>query len=287
MTLSNHLSRRTFLATAGALPFALSAVGAARRQAVPVGLELYSVRTELTDDLLGTVSTVAKMGYQVVEFYSPYLQWTNQVAKDVRQRLDDLGISCPSTHNPSSAFSGDTLKRAIELNQIIGSRLLSMASPPPKLVTVDAWRTLAATCAEASETLRPLGMTAGFHNHATEWRQLEGQRPMDILAAGTPQDFVLQLDVGTCVQAGADPVAWIKAHPGRIRSMHCKDWGAGEDRGYSVAFGEGDAPWLQIFEAAESVGGVEHYLIEQEVSPPGGQFAMAERCLDNYRKLRA
>jgi hypothetical protein len=28
-------------------------------------------------------------------------------------------------------------------------------------------------------------------------------------------------------------------------------------------------------------------LIEQEVSPPGGQFPMAERCLENYRTLRA
>ena len=29
-----------------------------------------------------------------------------------------------------------------------------------------------------------------------------------------PKDVVLQFDVGTCVEAGADPVAWIKANPG-------------------------------------------------------------------------
>ena len=69
--------------------------------------------------------------------------------------------------------------------------------------------------------------------------------------------------------------------------MHCKDWGKGEGRGYAVAFGEGDAPWKQIFAAAESTGGVEYYLIEQEISGPDGQLAMARRCLDNYRKLRA
>lgn len=282
------VSRRTFLAAAGAVPLAMSAgVAAARQRAVAVGLELYSVRTELANDLLGTVSTVAKMGYQVVEFYSPYLQWSNAQAKEVRQRLNDLGISCPSTHNPATAFSGDPLQRAIELNEILGSRLISMASPPPKLVTADAWKTLADTCTKATERLRPLGMTAGFHNHAMEWRPVEGQRPMDILASGTPRDFVLQLDIGTCVEAGADPVAWINAHPGRIRSIHCKDWGAGEGRGYAVVFGEGDAPWRRIFEAAEKTGGVEQYLIEQEVSPPGAQFEMARRCLDNYRKLRA
>jgi hypothetical protein len=263
MSHNDTVSRRTFLAGAGALPLVISAgAAAAQRKPIPVGLELYSVRTELTNDLLGTVSAVAKMGYQAVEFYS-------------------------STHNPATAFSGDPLQRAIELNDILGSKLISMASPPPKLVTVDAWKALADTCTKATERLRSVGMTAGFHNHATEWREVEGQRPMEILASGTPRDFVLQLDIGTCVQAGADPVAWINAHPGRVRSIHCKDWGAGEGRGYAVAFGEGDAPWLRIFEAAESVGGIEHYLIEQEVSPPGGQFAMAQRCLDNYRKLRA
>jgi sugar phosphate isomerase/epimerase len=110
---------------------------------------------------------------------------------------------------------------------------------------------------------------------------------MDLIAANTPKDVVLQFDVGTCVEVGADPIAWIYANPGRIKSVHCKDWGAGQGRGYSVAFGEGDAPWLKIFEAVESTGGIEYYLIEQEVSPPGQQLAMAEKCLDNWKKLRA
>jgi sugar phosphate isomerase/epimerase len=68
--------------------------------------------------------------------------------------------------------------------------------------------------------------------------------------------------------------------------MHCKDWGAGEGRGYSVAFGEGDVPWKALFEAAEATGGIEAYLVEQEIAGPAGQFAMAERCLENWKKLR-
>ena len=74
--------------------------------------------------------------------------------------------------------------------------------------------------------------------------------------------------------------------PGRIKSIHLKDWGKGEGRGYSVAFGEGDVPWKPLLEAAESVGGIEYYLIEQEIAGPAGEFAMAQRCLDNYKKLR-
>lgn len=278
-----EVSRRTFLAMAGAASAAWPLLG--QRRAVTVGIELYSVRSELAKDLLGTVSRVARMGYEAVEFYSPYQQWTTEQAKEVRKRLDDLGVRCPSTHNGANAFSGDGLKRAIELNQIIGSATLVMASPP-RVADLAGWRALGAQLAEVSATLRPLGLRAGFHNHAAEWAPVEGQRPMDVLAGATPPDFVLQLDVGTALQAGVDPVAWVRANPGRIRSMHCKDWSAVNGRGYEVAFGEGQGPWRALFAAAEEVGGVECYLIEQETGAPD-EFGMVERCLANYRRLRA
>jgi sugar phosphate isomerase/epimerase len=285
MSEHNEISRRKFLQTAAVAPFAVSAV-AAMQKSVPVGLELYSVRDELMKDLPGTVTAVAKMGYQVVEFYSPYFDWTPQAAKDVRKLLDDLGIQCRSTHNGPPSFTPDGLKKATELNQIIGSKTIVLASAG-KVVDLAGWEKVAAQLAAAAEQLRPLGMSSGYHNHQSEWKPVEGKRPMDVLAAGTPKDVVLQFDVGTCVEVGEDPVAWIKANPGRIRSVHCKDWGKGEGRGYAVAFGEGDSPWKAIFAAVESVGGVEYYLVEQEIAGPEGEIAMAKKCLDNWKKLRA
>jgi sugar phosphate isomerase/epimerase len=277
------LSRRTFLTVAGIAPFAASAM-ASMQKSVPVGLELYSVRGELMKDLPGTVTAVAKLGYQVVEFYAPYFEWTPAAAKDVRKLLDDLGIQCRSTHNGPPSFTPEGLKKAIELNQIIGSKNIIMSSAG-RVDGIAGWEQLAARMTEVASQLRPLRMSTGFHNHQTEWKEVEGKRPMDVLAAGTPKDFVLQFDVGTCLEAGVDPIGWIKSNPGRIRSMHCKDWS--KDKGYAVAFGEGDAPWKQIFAAAEAGGGIEYYLIEQEIAGPEGEFAMAQRCLGNYRKLRA
>jgi sugar phosphate isomerase/epimerase len=200
------------------------AFGAAGGKPVPVGLELYSVRDELTKDLMGTVRAVAQMGYEVVEFYSPYYSWTTDYAKQVRALLDDLGIRCLSTHNGANVFAAGGLDKAIELNQIIGSKLIVMASAG-RVQGTDAYYGVAEKLTLASGRLEPLGMAAGFHNHSSEFMAPEGgQRPMDILAANTPMDVVLQLDVGTCVHAGADPVAWITRNPGRIKSMHCKDW---------------------------------------------------------------
>jgi len=139
---SHALSRRTFLTMAGVAPFAASAM-AAMQKTVPVGLELYSVRDELMKDLPGTVTAVAKMGYQVVEFYSPYFDWTPDAAKDVRKLLDGLGIQCRSTHNGPPSFTPEGLKKAIELNQIMGSKNIIMASAG-RVDGIAAWEQLEA-----------------------------------------------------------------------------------------------------------------------------------------------
>ena len=278
------LSRRAFLATAAAVPFAASR-GIRGAKTVPIGLELYSVRTELAKDLLGTVAAVGTMGYEIVEFYAPYLDWTADTAKSVRKVLDDSGLTCRSTHNNDPSFTSEGLKKAIELNQIIGSTYIIRASAP-RANGLDGWKAVADQLTAVSAQLKPLRMGTGYHNHQIEWRPVDGTRPMDVLAAGTPKDVTLQFDVGTCLEAGADPVAWIDGNPGRIRSIHCKDWAPGA--GYHAAFGEGSAPWAKIFEAAERTGGVEYYLIEQETgATQGGELPMARRCLANWKKLRS
>ncbi len=281
MTSLNSISRRSFMALAGAAPFALAAQ---KRRRVPVGLELYSVRDELAKDLTGTVRAVAKMGYEVVEFFAPYYQWTPDYAKETRKLLDDLNIRCLSTHNGPNAFTPEGIQKAIDLNQILGAKYIVMASAG-RVEGLDGWKGVAERLTQASEKLKSLKMRAGFHNHKSEFVPIDGKRPMDVLAANTPKEVTLQLDVGTCLEAGADPVAWINANPGRITSIHCKEWSAGEGKGYHVLFGEGDAPWLKIFEAAEKAGGVEYYLIEQEGSQYT-QLETAERCLVAYKKLR-
>jgi sugar phosphate isomerase/epimerase len=277
------LSRRGFLAATVATPF-VAALSAAGRPLV--GLELYSVRQELAADLFGTVRKVAGTGYEAVEFYSPYYEWEPAYARQVRQVLDEVGLKAPSTHNGANVFTPEGLKKAIDLNRIIGSNLIVMASAGRDVTTLDDWKRVAERLAAASETLRPLGMRAGFHNHQTDFKPIDGTRPMDVIARNTPQDFVLQLDVGTCIEVGQDPVAWIKANPGRIKSMHCKDWAPGEgpDKGYPVLTGEGVAPWKEIRAAAESAGGVETYLIEQEGSR-FTPFETIEKCLAKWKGM--
>ena len=314
-------SRRDFLTASIGAPLALSlAAGCASEEAsapadepaaeakrYPIGIELYSVRQALAEDLMGTVAKVAEIGYEVVEFYRPYFDWTPEYAKEVRMHMDNLGIRCLSTHNPTEAFMTENRAKAIELNSIIGSQTMVMASPPrgtvgrpgevggpPPSGTIDGWKQVADLLTEAQEAFSAAGLRAGYHNHQYEWRSFEGiaeggpRFPMDILAS-TPEGVTLQLDLGTCMEMERDPVAWITSHPGRIRTMHCKDWAPGgeeEEKGYRVLVNEGVTPWEEVFQAAENGGGVEYYLIEQEGSRYD-EFDTAARCLATWKEMRA
>jgi sugar phosphate isomerase/epimerase len=274
----NALSRRSFLVMSAMLPWALRTQGATP---IPVGLELYSVRNALKDDLAGTVTAVAKMGYQCVEFYAPYFDWTENQTKDVRKLLDDLGIRCYSTHNDSSYLGPEKISQTRDRNLILGCKYVVVASSHEK-AGLDGWKNVADSLNFAAEKLEPSGLKPGYHNHQTEFTPIDGTRPIEIIAKNTKPSVMLQLDVGTCIEAGSDPVAWIRANPGRIRSLHLKEWSPEAGKGYTVLFGEGVAKWKAIFEAAEGVGGVEYYLIEQE----GSRFSeleTAKKCLETFR----
>ncbi len=298
---SAHFSRRKFLSVASVIPAAAMAGTSLVNSAAesenfesstdkkyPIGLELYSVRDELARDLPKTLKAVAKMGYEDVEFFSPYYKWTPPYAKEVRMRLDDLGLRCYSTHNGFESFTpGEKMAHAIELNQILGVRYIVLASAP-HTEGVDGWKHLCERISDAVAQLKPHGLKAGYHNHQAEWAKLEnGQRIMEVIAANTPKEFALQLDVGTCEEAGVNPVDWVKANPGRIKMMHLKDWApssnAGE-KGYRVLFGEGVTPWKDLIAAAKSVGGAEFFLIEQEGSR-FSEFETAQRCLENWKNM--
>jgi sugar phosphate isomerase/epimerase len=276
------LSRRSFLALSAILPWSFRGIAAGESAAsIPVGLELYSVRDAFKQDPEGTVRAVAQMGYRCVEFYAPYFKWTDAQAKQMRKLLDDLGLRCYSTHNDGEYFSSKNIDRVRDLNLILGSKYVVLAWSDPKSGS-DGWKAIADNLNSVAVALEPSGLKPGYHNHQAEFTGAPGQRPIDIIAKNTKPAVMLQLDVGTCLEAGSDPVAWIRANPGRIRSIHCKEWSPDPGKGYKVLFGEGVADWKGIFEAAETVGGVEYYLVEQE----GSRFPeleTAQKCLQAFR----
>ena len=239
---------------------------------MPIGLELYSVRTGLAKDLPGTVRAVAKQGYQVVEFYGPYYSWTVDYAKEVRKTSGRCGPAVQFHPQRCAQPAAEGLPKAIELNRALGSKYIVMASAG-RPEGLDGWKGVAETLTQAAETLRSAGLRTGYHNHKAEFVPMDGKRPIEVMAANTPKDVMLQFDVGTCVEGGSDPVAWINANPAH-HSHALQGLGAGgRAEGLRGSVRRRRFAVEEGFSEAAEKGGVEYYLIEQE----GSRFRASRR----------
>src|SRR5277367_2757528 len=163
-------TRKHVLALTAAAPWVLRAVAS---PAIPMGLEMFSVREALKKDPQGTVRAVAGMGYQGLEFYAPYFEWSPAQAKEMKKLLDELGIRCFSTHNDAAYMKKDDIQKAIELNLSLGSKYVVMSSSKPK-PGLDGWKEIAEALNFAEEKLKASGLKAGYHNHETEFKPVDG-----------------------------------------------------------------------------------------------------------------
>lgn len=247
---------------------------------IPVGLQLYSVRTECEKDLAATIAAVAKMGYQGVEFAGYY----DHSAEQVRKMLDDNGIKCCGTHTALDTVLGDNLAKTIEFNQVIGNKYLIIPWLDEDMRnSQEAWLKTAALFNEINEKIKPHGMKLGYHNHGFEFEMIDGQIPWDLFFGNVSEDIIMQVDIGNAMSGGGDPIAALKKFPGRATTIHLKEFSTTDPK---AIIGEGDVPWAEVFSICESTGGTEWYIIEEEkdVYPP---LECVDLCLKNYKKLRA
>lgn len=276
------LTRRRALGITAGLCAALRAQAANR---VPVGVLLYAVQKELTADFNGTLRAVADMGYEGVEF-TQYIDWTPARAKEIRGVLDDLHLTCFSTHNEPQVYT-DRLDHAIEINRILGCRSLScvrgLAAAPGAIgfqaSGLDGWKKLTDVLQQSAERLKAEKQRCAFHNHAVEFLALDGQRPIDVLAKAP--DLFFQTDIWACSQH-ADPVAFLKQYPGRHDCILTTD-GPPVDK-KAPLLGKGQVPWKQVFAAAEKEGGIRFYLITQSATELS-QLAAIRKDLELFRAL--
>src|SRR5260370_8313331 len=124
------------------------------------------------------------MGYQGVEFYAPYFEWSENQTKQMRKLLDELGIRCFSTHNSSSYLSAENISRARDMNLILGSKYVVMASANPK-PGPDGWKAVADSLNFAADRLESAGFKAGYHNHPPEFTPSTNPPPIHNLPQHT------------------------------------------------------------------------------------------------------
>lgn len=281
------LSRREFTLLGGAAcaAAAFPPVFAARAN-VPVALQLYSLRNECKTDLPGTLAAVGKMGFQGIEWFG-WGGYFDRTPKELRKMLDDNNLKTCSDHIHVDALQGDKFERTIELYQTLGNKFATLSDLTGirgNRRTAQYWIDAAKQINELAEKLKPYGLRLGLHNHTAEFVKVEdGRVPWEILFDNTSKEFAQQLHVAGFLASGLDPADYLKRYPGRTLSMHMVDWAAGKR---DLLLGEGEVKWGQIFELAETVGGIEWYIVEQE-SYPFPPLESVEKSFTTLRKLLA
>jgi sugar phosphate isomerase/epimerase len=272
--IKHNFSRRQFGAIAGA---GLAGVLRAAGRKIPIGVQLYSVRQLCAKDFPGTLAGVAKLGYEGVEFAGYY----DRTAAEVKKMLDDNGLKCCGTHIGVDTLLGDNFARTVEFNQTIGNRYLICPGLPEKYrASREAWRETAKLFTEISQKLKPHKMLVGYHNHAIEFKPLDGENPWDTFFGNAGKDVVMQLDIGHAVHAGADPAAVLKRYPGQAKTVHVKDYSPTKR---DALIGDGEVKWKDVLAACRGVASTEWYIIEEESNAYPGLDGIAQ----SLKKLKA
>jgi sugar phosphate isomerase/epimerase len=208
------------------------------------------------------------MGFDGVEF-AGYHKYGGK-AKELRQKLDDLGLKTAATHIGTGTFRGDALKGTIEFHQIIGCKFLIVPGDRD-FTDPEKSKALAETFNKTAEVLKPLGMACGYHNHTGEFKKDGDKTYFDLFAERTTEDVVLQQDCGWTAAAGLDPVAMMKKYPGRMKSTHFKPTVVGGDKakGKKAFIGQDSVDWVAVIAACRDFGGTEWITLEQEAYPDG------------------
>lgn len=271
-------NRRSFLVSAGA-GMAAGTLGtfvyANHHIKIPLGIQLWTVKSAAEKDLEGTLRKVYAAGFRDIEFAGYY----GKAPADLAKLMKDIGFSLVSTH----AGAGDIAKKGDQIiadAKALGLKYVVCSSPGVspekeklpweermKAVDLTDWKWNADLFNKFGKQVSDAGMVFGYHNHSAEFKKYDGKTAFDHLFSMTDAKHVkIELDVGWVAVAQQDPIALLNTYKDRVIALHVKDVGKrgadGKDPP-SVALGEGTVDWKKVLGTAHAVG-VKHYFYEQE-----------------------
>jgi sugar phosphate isomerase/epimerase len=238
------------------------------------GLQLYTVRSKMQEDMPGTLKKVADTGYKEVEFAGYF----GHGPAEIKKMVADLGMTAPSAHIQRAPDAPPGPQAMIDDALTAGHEWLVWPWFPPEERTpigkwkehADTFNTFGALCAKS-------GLKFAYHNHDFEFQPLDGQRPYDVLMANTdPKVVHFELDMYWCKKGGADLVDTLTKYAERIKMVHVKDM---LPNGEMTDVGLGIIPFAAIF-AAPGTAKIEHYFVENDdTKTPFESIAISEKAL--------
>jgi len=271
------ITRRSFLQQTGALASAALASPVSQpRRRYKLGLQLYTLRAAMRQDVEGTLKRIAAMGYEEVETYGfdpEGIGFYGLAAKAFAQRLRDHNLTTPSGHYDLNRFAGSSaddleryVDRCIEGAHAIGQAYITWPLVDEGFRTIEKFKVVAARLNLAGGQIKKAGLQLAYHNHDFEFVEQNGQIGYDIILKETDSALVkMQMDLYSIARGSKrSPNERFKQQPGRFVMWHVKDVHR-TSRDYTEV-GNGTIDFTRIWPAA-SLAGLKHFFVEQ-----GGNF---------------
>ncbi|HEY5228475.1 MAG TPA: sugar phosphate isomerase/epimerase [Opitutaceae bacterium] len=258
--------------------FALASASALAAETNTLGLQLWSLRAQLTASLPEGMAEVKKLGFTEVESAGTY----KHPAKELRDLADANGIKIVGAHIPYGELQNDLAGSIAQAKTLGASYIIVAWVPHDGEFTVAQARAAVANFNMWGAALKKEGLGFGFHTHGYEFKPLaDGTSAFDVMMNETNPDLVFcEMDVFWVVNAGLDPVKLLQKYPGRFKAFHIKDMRKGAPTGLyeghapasdNVIVGQGSMDWPAIIEQGRK-SGVQYYFIEDETSDPVGNI---------------
>lgn len=189
--------------------------------ALPVAVQVYSVRDSAEANLADTLRKIKEMGYDGVEFAGLY----GYAPEYIKGLIDALELIPVSAHIPLDEMLEDPHK-TFAAYQTIGVKFAAVPYVTPErrpgaekfFETIDE-------IAKIGAIAKQYGITLLYHNHDFEFKKVDGEYGLDILYSKVPKDF-LETELDTCwVNVGGEiPAEYIAKYSGRTPVVHLKDF---------------------------------------------------------------
>ncbi len=288
-----EIGRRSFLQLS-LMAAASGSVRAGRWDTLaPIGVQLYTVRNEVMTDLPGTLASIRKIGFTMVESFAGM---HSRPAKELRSMVDDAGLKLPSAH-----FAYDTLESQLEYAHDLGLSYMVCAMLPRPMWNRDGFNQAATDLNKVGALAKAMKIKLCFHNHNFEFQPLpsvNNDAPADphntglkILLDNTDPALVgWEEDCYWVAEGGQDSLTVLQKNENRVAMLHLKDrkadalvtYAPGKPAQSFTEIGTGTIDWGPIVGIARSAG--KPMFIEQDTTaiPALESLALSYKNLQRY-----
>ena len=295
------LNRRKFLkmsvaSTLGLLtlnPLLQASQSIIDRKNFGVGLQLYSIRDAMEQDVLGSLKKVSDMGYKYMELadYSNG-QFYGYKPLEFKKILGDLGMEALSSHTQVEAegITLDNAKVMADDHAALGVKYCVQPWINDEDRYIEKYKTMIADWNEVGRIMKSVGIQFAYHNHNFEFLPTDGIIPYyDIFMKEMDADLItMEIDLYWVVKAGQDPVEIFNKYPGRFKLWHFKDQTEPSSPIYDVekedvtSVGAGHIDFKKIYES-RNISGLKNFFVEDDNQGIGylDAFVGIEKSIEN------